>query len=279
MFVLNRVLFAGSIIVPESTSLTVCHFSAVHRLTCPRRNSPYSSVDSERYSSLVKSVMSSTVSSQTPETLQAEDGHVYGPVVKARTPPRTEPRLPKTLHPFVNPERTLETEEPEAGPPARILLNRGKSRPFIPSVTRILQQTLSPEQIFYLERWKRRMIAELGEEGFKEYTQSKIFKDTIKCFPIPKYTLKNIFTPWYSYYHVSPVSVRRCVQDGIKSLTVEQCQWWFHCQWNNWQWNNWQCSTVIKYSLYKRKCFILVSHFEICWNSQWSLLFYICNQT
>ncbi|KAM4729364.1 mitochondrial genome maintenance exonuclease 1 [Anableps anableps] len=175
MFVLNRVLFAGSIIVPESTSLTVCHFSAVHRLTSPRRNSPYSSVDSERYSSLVKSVMNSRVSSQTPETLQAEDDHVFGPIVKAQMPSRTEPRLPKTLHPFLNSERVLETEEPEAGPPARILLNREKGRPFIPSVTRILQQTLSPEQSFYLERWKRRMIAELGEEGFKEYSQN-VFK-------------------------------------------------------------------------------------------------------
>lgn len=172
MFTLNRVLCVGTIIVPQSSSsLTVCHFSASRYLSRPKRKSPYSSVDSERYSSLVKSVMSSTrVSPQTPETLQAEDDQIYGPVVKA-PPPRAEKKGPKVLHPFVNSEKVFETDEPESGPPVRILLNRGRS--FVPSVTRILQQTLSPEQVFYLERWKRRMIAELGEEGFKEYSQSE----------------------------------------------------------------------------------------------------------
>uniref|UniRef100_A0A1A8BCG0 Mitochondrial genome maintenance exonuclease 1 n=1 Tax=Nothobranchius kadleci TaxID=1051664 RepID=A0A1A8BCG0_NOTKA len=170
MFIFSRVLLVGGIIVPQSTSLTVCHISAFHYLTSPRRNNPYSAVDRERYTSLVKSVMSFKVSYQTPETLQAEDDQVYGPVVKAPMPSRAA-RTPKIIHPFLNSERSPETEEDsESGLPVRIALNRGGS--FAPSVTRILQQTLSPEQIFYLERWKRRMIAEHGEEGFKEYSQT-----------------------------------------------------------------------------------------------------------
>lgn len=182
MLIIKRVVSVGGIIVPLWTSLSVSNFSACHCLRSPKRRSPYSSVDSERYSSLVKSVMSSRVSSQTPETLQVEDEHIYGPVVKAQTPSsRPEMREPKTLHPFSHCEETLETEEPESGPPVRISLNRGQGRSSVPSVTRILQQTLSPEQIFHLERWKKRMIAELGEEGFKEYSQSKCCDISVTC--------------------------------------------------------------------------------------------------
>lgn len=176
MLVLKRVVSVGGIIVPQCTSLSVSCFSASHCLNSPKRHSPYSSVDSERYSSLVKSVMSVRVSSQTPETLQAEDERIYGPVVKAQTT-SSGPKMrgPKTLHPFLNCEETLNLEEPESGQPVRIALNRGQGRSSVPSVTRILQQTLSPDQIFYLERWKKRMIAELGEEGFKQYSLSEFF--------------------------------------------------------------------------------------------------------
>lgn len=159
----------GCVIVPQCTSLSVNYFSACPFLSSPKRHSPYSSVDSERYSSLVKSVMSSRVSSQTPETLKAEDEHIYGPVVKSQT----STSEPKTIHPFLPYKDTLETEEDNCGPPARIVLSREQGTSKVPSVTRILQQTLSPDQIFYLDRWKRKMIEKLGEEGFKQYSQGE----------------------------------------------------------------------------------------------------------
>ncbi|KAM9847458.1 mitochondrial genome maintenance exonuclease 1 [Aulostomus maculatus] len=174
MFVFKRVasVWGACVLVPKWTSLSVSYFSGCQSSLSSKRHSPYSSVDSERYSSLVKSVMSSKVSHQTPETLLAEDEHMYGPVIKDKTPSEPDKGAPRTFHPFLGCQETAETTELESEPPVRISLKRGQGRSSVPSVTRILQQTLSPEQIFYLERWKKRMIAELGEEGFREYSQN-----------------------------------------------------------------------------------------------------------
>ncbi|XP_061646146.1 mitochondrial genome maintenance exonuclease 1 isoform X1 [Phyllopteryx taeniolatus] len=185
MFIFKRAPFAGGFRMLQYTSLTFGFCIACHRSSSRRGASPYNSVDSERYSSLVKSVMSSRVSSQTPETIQAEDEHMFGPVVKVQTTSRQATRLPKVMYPFSHCEDTPETEDLESVPPVRIVLNRDRDRSSIPSVTRILQATLSPEQLFFLERWKRKMVAELGEEGFKDYTknlfrQGKLFHSALE---------------------------------------------------------------------------------------------------
>ena len=43
----------------------------------------------------------------------------------------------------------------------------------LPSVTSILSKTMSPEARFFLERWEKQMIAELGEDGFAKYKQGR----------------------------------------------------------------------------------------------------------
>ncbi|XP_067277126.1 mitochondrial genome maintenance exonuclease 1 [Pseudorasbora parva] len=131
-----------------------------------KKVSQYSTVDTERYSSLVRAVLSSKNSSQTPASIEDEDCQLYGPVIRSR-PPSQQPKAPKNLHPLLNKAKGQSEYVP--GPLARITLQRD-SNTSLPSVTRILQKTMPPDQAFYLERWKRRMIAELGEEGFKEYS-------------------------------------------------------------------------------------------------------------
>lgn len=133
-------------------------------------------VDRERYSSLVKAVVSSKVSSQTPESLEEEDNKLYGPVIRSKpSNHKHTPQVPKNALPIINTEKTSLSAECDHGNLARFSLPRGSERSGMPSVTRILQDTMSPAQLFYLERWKRRMIAELGEEGFKAYS-TNLFK-------------------------------------------------------------------------------------------------------
>ncbi|TTU93297.1 Mitochondrial genome maintenance exonuclease 1 [Bagarius yarrelli] len=142
-------------------------FSSFPGLRSRKKNSSYSDVDSQHYSSLLKAVVSTRISSQTPETIENEDQWLYGSVIKSKS------RMCRALRnpfPLVNDAKCIVKKENESI--TRIKLRRGSDHASIPSVTKILQKTMSVQQAFYLERWQKRMVAELGVEGFTEYTNN-----------------------------------------------------------------------------------------------------------
>lgn len=143
-----------------------------------KKNSHYSEVDSEHYSSVVKAVVSTRGSSQTPESIEHEDQCLYGSVVKSSA---QMCRALKNPWPLLNLTKPVHTQS-ETGCITRINLQRSSDH--MPSVTKILQKTMSAKQAFLLERWRKRMISELGVEGFKEYSNSKLLFPHCGVYPL-----------------------------------------------------------------------------------------------
>ncbi|NWR89379.1 MGME1 exonuclease, partial [Furnarius figulus] len=137
-----------------------------------KKANSYEQVDQEKYKNLVYSVTSYKTSSQTPETIFEEDNLLYGPLDKHRHPVKDGTKTPKNWVPLINPNKRIPPLNSDSNLPRKIMLQKTK----MPSVTRILQETLSPQQVFYLERWKQKMIAELGKDGFEEYTKNLFFQ-------------------------------------------------------------------------------------------------------
>ncbi|KAM9476611.1 mitochondrial genome maintenance exonuclease 1 [Clarias gariepinus] len=149
---------------------TVASFSSFPGLRARKKSSPYADVDTEHYSLLVKAVVSTKISSQSPESIENEDECLFGSIIKSK---------PQVCRALKNPWPLLNEAKP-AAPAAesaeetltRINLRRASDHTSVPSVTKILQKTMSAQQRFYLDRWKKRKIAELGVEGFKEYSEN-----------------------------------------------------------------------------------------------------------
>ncbi|KFV43308.1 Mitochondrial genome maintenance exonuclease 1, partial [Tyto alba] len=133
-----------------------------------KKANSYEQVDQEKYKNLVYSVTSYKTSTQTPETVPEEGNLLNGPSSKCRPPVKAETETPKNWVPLINPNKRVPPLNSDSNLPVKIALQKTK----MPSVTRILQQTVSPQQAFYLERWKQKMILELGEDGFAEYTKN-----------------------------------------------------------------------------------------------------------
>ncbi|NWW77978.1 MGME1 exonuclease, partial [Climacteris rufus] len=133
-----------------------------------KKGNSYEQVDQEKYKNLVHSVTSYKTSAQTPETILEEDSLLYGPPDKHRPPIKSGTKAPKNWVPLMNPNKRILPHSSDSKLPMKIGLQKTK----MPSVTRVLQQTLSPQQVFYLERWKQKMIEELGKDGFEEYTKN-----------------------------------------------------------------------------------------------------------
>lgn len=163
-----RALLSG--VSSRSHTATLSSFPA---LRARKKNSRYSEVDSERYSSVVKAVVSTRSSSQTPESIENEDQCLYGSVVKPSAQMCRALKNPWPLLQHTKPARAHSQTE------CVTQINFQRNSDHMPSVTKILQKTMSAKQAFYLERWRKRKISELGVEGFKEYSNSKLL-----CSPV-----------------------------------------------------------------------------------------------
>ncbi|XP_073528588.1 mitochondrial genome maintenance exonuclease 1 [Phyllobates terribilis] len=176
-------------VLPQQLYLPVFLSTSCSFLSRKKKVNGYEDVNQQKYADLVRTVTTSKTSSQTPERIFEEDSFLYGKVLKSKDPSQgSEPKVLQNRVPLANPNKVLLSvvnTDPnipvKIGLPGKSQMTNGR----LPSVTRILQQTMPMEQAFYLERWKQRMIMELGEEGFIEYTaavfsQGKLFHAQIE---------------------------------------------------------------------------------------------------
>jgi len=65
---------------------------------------------------------------------------------------------------------------------AETILRETPKRADLPSVTNILNLTMSEKSKAALENWKKNMIEKLGEDGFKKYSGGRVYFFYYYCY-------------------------------------------------------------------------------------------------
>ncbi|XP_061415427.1 LOW QUALITY PROTEIN: mitochondrial genome maintenance exonuclease 1 [Lethenteron reissneri] len=181
MFVLSKAhrrlwrLFAS----PTSSSSSTCGYSS-SRKKVAASPSRYASAETERlqleYQGLVQDLVSARCAQGSASPTQRRASS-RSPVIRFRSPVDEQREAPEVPFPFLNDERHQDEggdddgneEEVVVVAPAPLRVE-GPRAGGLASVTRVLQDTMPLQQRYVLERWKRRMVLELGKEGFDRYS-------------------------------------------------------------------------------------------------------------
>lgn len=128
---------------------------------------------------LICSREASTLSTATGTKVPAVDGVLDFPELLEALPADVRQR-PVLKFPFLNPWRMsrqfveLGITEDEAQRNRAVVLDASFPVRNFPSVTRVLQSTMSEASVSTLDKWKERMVSDLGEVGFVQH-QRKLF--------------------------------------------------------------------------------------------------------
>jgi len=85
--------------------------------------------------------------------------------------------------------------------PSEMIIHETPKRD-IPSVTNILNTTMSEKSKAALENWKKSMIEKLGEDGFNKYSRGNIcvLKKQLNFFMVKKiYNMVSAILKYYTY--------------------------------------------------------------------------------
>uniref|UniRef100_A0A1W7RIY1 Mitochondrial genome maintenance exonuclease 1 n=1 Tax=Agkistrodon contortrix contortrix TaxID=8713 RepID=A0A1W7RIY1_AGKCO len=133
-----------------------------------KKRTEYENIDSPKYGNLIHYLTSGKDRSDRSKLFEENNaGYQYKfPAHKTKT------KLLKNWIPLMNPRKSSWHQKIHQRLPLQIDMQKNNWA----SVTSVLHQTMPVEQAFYLEKWKQRMILNLGKEGFEEYVKNTFQK-------------------------------------------------------------------------------------------------------